>query len=171
MGGVETQGKALSEIKENQEMTSEIRANKTQINVRKTPEELEGQNLIDKESDLRKQFLHLQEEMRVKINQNANLNRQIAVVENQHQMEVQRLKAEIRKLQEQKISESPVEVMLVSGDDRSEKQSSSESKQIAQLQSRIIALQSDLEKATFHSRNQSHDILSLKQELQGTKVS
>ena len=197
---VQTQGQELSHLKEQQpkkkrglwskkqpskdeDCEKEIRDKESQIRFyqRKldAAEQLQEQNLqlatdlSDKERKLEevsKKFLALQQEMKGEMNENVDLRKQVADTERKYQDEVKQLKDELSRLQEQPHTESHVEVMFVDKEECSE-QTNTDKGQIAQLQSRVLLLRAERDKALAHSEAQSRKILNLKQHIQGTDVS
>ena len=159
------------------EKESEIHEKDKQIRYYKrkldNAEELDKQSaqlaaeLSEKESKLRevsRQLLHLQQEMKTVMTENTSLKQQVAKDRSKHEDEVKKLRAKEAR------SESHVEVVLVSDSDPNQI-SISEKKEVAQLKSRVATLQADLDKSVAHSKAQSREILTLKQHIQGAKVS
>ena len=124
--------------------------------------------LSEKENKLeqvKKQLLHLQQEMKVTMNNNEHLKKRLEEVQTKHKDEIMKLTAKCQK----QVPEPHVEVMLVSEGDLNQNLTS-EKDDVDQLRSRITTLEADLEKAVAHSKTQSREILSLKQHIQGAEV-
>ena len=121
----------------------------------------------NKLQEVSRQLLHLQQEMKTAMAKNALMKKQVAEDQTKHKDKIKNLKAKYR---ERARSDAAVEFIVVSDKD-SEQNTPSIKEEFFQLRSRIATLEVDLEKSVAHSKGQSREILSLKQQVQGAEVS
>lgn len=146
----------------------------------RTEADIEQQNLLvakelsEKDEELRmadERYIALLEKLKSEKEASNSLRSELTKAKEQCHDEVDRLQSEIDALRKQIDSSDHVEVMLVPDDNTATEKQHIDARNIAGLRSRVIRLEADLEKASKHSKKQSREILNLKQELDGTKVS